>query len=75
MVNNDIKHFYSQALKSDTLHSYPTQRPMPLLALSFTPCALPFALCSLVLLALDSAIRIPNSAFGTANFFMDDTCE
>jgi hypothetical protein len=31
------------------------------------------ALCALLLLTLDSAIRIPNSAFEYANFFMDDT--
>jgi len=27
MVNNGIKHFWSQALKSDILHCYLTQRP------------------------------------------------
>jgi hypothetical protein len=43
-----------------------------LLALSFTPWALPFALCALLLLALDSAFGNPHSAIGRANFFMDD---
>jgi hypothetical protein len=34
---------------------------------------MPLALCPLLLVALDFALRNPKSAFGWANFFMEDT--
>ena len=33
---------------------------------------MPIALCALLLLALNSAIRVPKSAIGMASLFMDD---
>jgi hypothetical protein len=41
--------------------------------LILTPCAFPLALCTLLLLALDSAFGNPHSAIEWANFFMDAT--
>jgi hypothetical protein len=44
-------------------------------AFSFKLYTLRYALCAMLHAVFSFEFRIPHSAFGTANFFMDDICE